>query len=167
MRPFDEVRVAGREPAKAEALASALGAVAAESFEEAVRGADVVCATTHASEPVVRREWVKPGVHVTSVGFNPDGRELEPELVAAARVVVESRDSAFAPFPIGSNDLSGLDRDGVAEIGEILAGSRPGRQADDEITVYKSVGVAVLDVAAAALVLAAARDTDVGVQVDL
>ena len=67
-----------------------------DSFEEAVRGADIVCATTHSPEPVVRREWVAPGAHVTSVGVNPAGAELEEELVADAHVFVESRDARAA-----------------------------------------------------------------------
>ena len=168
MREFDEIRVGGRDRAKAEQVAASVdGAVAVGSFEEAVRGADVVCATTHATEPVVRLEWLDPGAHVISVGFNPEGRELEPELVAAARVVVESRASAFAPFPIGSNDLSGIDPDTVAELGEVLAGSQPGRSDAEQITVYKSVGVGVMDAAAAALVLRAAQGKDVGVKVEL
>jgi ornithine cyclodeaminase/alanine dehydrogenase-like protein (mu-crystallin family) len=166
-RNFDEIRIAGRDLAKAKAVASAVGAVAAESFEEAIRGADVVCATTHSPEPVVRLQWIKPGAHIASVGFNPKGRELEPELVAAARVVVESRASAFAGFPIGSNDLSELEADAVAEIGEVLTGVQPGRTDSEQITLYKSVGVGVMDAAAAALVLRAARDADVGVTVEL
>src|SRR5436190_3609185 len=73
VRGFDEVRVAGRDRARAEALAEELGATAAGSFEEAVRGADVVAATTHADEPVVLRDWLSPGVHLNSVGANPAG----------------------------------------------------------------------------------------------
>jgi len=168
IRDFDEIRVAGRDRAKAESVASSVdGAVVAGSYEEAIRGADVVCATTHAAEPVVLFEWVKPGAHVTSVGFNPQGRELDPELVAAAHVVVESRGSAFAPHPIGSNDLSGVDPETVAELGEVLAGTRPGRTDPGQITLYKSVGVGVMDAAAAALVLRAARGADIGLEIEL
>jgi ornithine cyclodeaminase/alanine dehydrogenase-like protein (mu-crystallin family) len=167
VREFDEIRIAGRDRAKAESVASAVGAVAVDSFEDAVRGADVVCATTHSAEPIVRLEWVKPGAHVTSIGFNPEGRELAPELVAAARVVVESRASAFAPFPIGSNDLNGIEPEAVAELGEVLARTQPGRSNAEQITLYKSVGVGVMDAAAAALVLRAARAAGVGVEVQL
>src|SRR5438270_5394013 len=78
---------------------------ATASSEEACDGADVVCATTHALEPVVRREWLAPGVHVTSVGYNPKGREVDDATVVDALVVVESRAAALAPFPAGSNDL--------------------------------------------------------------
>jgi alanine dehydrogenase len=167
MREIDEIRIAGRDRSKAEALASEVGGVAFDSFEEAVRGADIVCATTHSPEPVVRRDWLSPGTHVTSVGINPDGRELDEQLVANARVVVESRAAAFAPFPTGSNDLSGISPDVVAEIGEVLSGARPGRTSPEEVTLYKSVGVAVMDAAAAALVLRAAAQTGTGTNVEL
>jgi ornithine cyclodeaminase len=167
VREFDEVRIAGRDRAKAEAVAAEVGGTAFDSFEEAVRGADVVCATTHSPEPVVRREWVDEGTHVTSVGINPEGHELDEELVAKAYVVVESRAAAFAPFPAGSNDLSGLAPDAVAEIGEVIGGTRSGRTSAEQITVYKSVGVAVMDSAAAALVLRAAAEASVGTEIEL
>ena len=165
VRTFDEVRIAGRSREKAEALARELGATLADSYEEAVRGADVVCATTHSPEPVVRRDWLTPGAHVTSVGINPEGRELDEALVAAARVFVESRGAAFAPFPAGANDLSGIDPGTVTEIGEVLAGDAEGRRTDEELTVYKSVGIGVMDAAAAALVLRRAEGR--GVEVEL
>ena len=76
VRDFEEIRVAGRSPEKAEELADEIGARAVGSYEEALRGADVVAAATHATEPVVRREWLDPGVHVNSVGFNTAGREV-------------------------------------------------------------------------------------------
>ena len=82
-----------------EALAEEVGARVVDSFEEAVRGADVVCATTHSPEPVVRFDWLSPGTHVTSVGVNPEGRELDEATVARARVFVESREAALAPLP--------------------------------------------------------------------
>jgi len=110
---------------------------------------------------------VKDGAHVTSVGVNPHGRELDAALVASARVFVEARAAAFAPFPAGSNDLSELEPESTTEIGEVLAGAKPGRTSDDEITLYKSVGVGAMDAAAAALVLRAARERGVGREVEL
>lgn len=163
-REWGEVRVAGRDRGRAQAVAAEFGGVACESFEEAVRGADVVCATTHASEPVVRRAWLSPGAHVTSVGFNPSGREIDGETVRDALVVVESRAAALAPFPAGSSDLLLAIRDGLitpehvhAEIGELVLGTRTGRTDPEQITFYKSVGVAAQDAAAASLVLEAAE----------
>ncbi len=168
VREFDEIRVAGRDEAKAAALADEVGGRAAGSYEDAIRGADVVAATTHAVEPVVRREWLEPGVHVNSVGLNPAGRELDEATVADALLVVESRDSALAPPPAGAPELVGIDPACVhAELGELVAGRATGRTSPEQITVYKSVGVAVQDAAAAALVLAAARDRGAGREIEL
>jgi alanine dehydrogenase len=166
VRDWTEIRVAGRDRAKTEALAAELGATPA-SFEDAVRGADVVAAATHSAEPVVRAEWVLPGTHVSSVGYNAPGSELDPQLVRAATIVVESRDSSFAPPPGGAPELVGIDPASVAELGELVGGSRRGRATPVEITLYKSVGVAVQDLAAAALVLAAAREREVGLEIEL
>jgi ornithine cyclodeaminase len=180
VRPIREIRVAGRDPAKAAALAAELGGElgldvrAAASYEEALRDADIACATTHAVEPVVRRAWLSPGVHVTSVGYNPAGREVDDQTVADALVCVESRDAALAAIPAGSNDLIQPIHDGViaedhvhAELGELVLGTRPGRTSTEQISLYKSVGVAVQDAAAAALVLAAARERGLGREVEL
>jgi ornithine cyclodeaminase/alanine dehydrogenase-like protein (mu-crystallin family) len=151
VRDFAEIRVAGRG-----------------EFEQAVRGADVVHATTAASEPVVRFDWLRPGVHVSSVGYGSGGSELDPEIVRRADlVVVEQRDSAFAPLPAGAPELEPRGRDGVVELGELIAGTAAGRASREEITLYKSVGVAVQDLAAAALVLAAARTRSVGLEIEL
>jgi ornithine cyclodeaminase len=170
VRPIGEIRIAGRDRAKAEALARELGghARAVGTYEEALRGADVVAATTHAVEPVVRREWLEPGAHVNSVGVNPGGREVDEATVADAVLVVESRASALAPPPTGAPELAGVDPARVhAELGELVLGTKPGRASPDEITLYKSVGVAVQDAAAAALVLAAARERSVGQEIQL
>ncbi|POX56290.1 ornithine cyclodeaminase [Streptomyces sp. Ru71] len=180
VRPVRQIRVAGRDPAKAAALAEELSSVleaevrAASGYADALDGADIAAATTHALHPVIRRPWLTPGVHITSVGYNPAGREVDDATVAEALVCVESRRAALAPFPAGSNDLLVPIRDGLitaehvhAELGELVAGSRPGRTSPDQITLYKSVGVAVQDAAAAALVVAAARDQSIGEEIAL
>jgi alanine dehydrogenase len=179
-RDFEEVRIAGRDPAKARALAEELAGTldldvrAEASFAAASEGADVVCATTHPVEPVVRLEWLAPGTHVTSVGFNPQGREVDDATVAAALVVVESREAVLAPDPAGSSDLLQPIERGLidsahihAEVGELVEGGRPGRTSDEQITLYKSVGVAVQDCVAAALVLRAARERGAGSEIEL
>jgi alanine dehydrogenase len=168
VRSFDEVRLASRDSARAAALADELGATAAASFEEAIRGADVVAATTHATEPIVLREWLSPGVHVNSVGANPAGRgEIDPAIVRDALVAVESRSSTLAPPPAGAPEfLDGAPED-VVELGELVSGTRPGRTSEHQITLYKSVGVAVQDAAAASLVLAAARERSIGQEIQL
>jgi len=167
VRDWSEIRIAGRDAAKRGGLAAELGATSCSSFEEAVRGADVVAATTHSAEPVVRAEWVQPGTHVSSVGYNAPGSELDPELVRAATIVIESRDSAFSPPPGGAPELAGVDPASVAELGELISGAKTGRRTPVEITLYKSVGVAVQDLAAAALVLAAARERGAGLEIEL
>ena len=169
VRRFDEVRVASRDPNRAAALADDIGASAASSFEEAVRGADVVAATTHATEPVVLRDWLEPGVHVNSVGANPAGAgEVDPAIVRDAAVVaVEYRESTLAPPPAGASEFRDGAPSEVVELGELVAGSKPGRTSPDQISLYKSVGVAVQDVAAAALVLAAAKGRSMGRAIEL
>src|SRR3954466_8990928 len=151
-RDFAEWRVAGRG-----------------EFGDAARGADVVHATTAAQEPVVRWEWLSPGTHVSSVGSSMGGgSELDPAIVEQADVVVvEQRDSAFAPLPAGAPELEPRGRDGVVALAEIVPGTAPGRASAGQITLYKSVGVAVQDLAAAALVLAAARERGTGQEIEL
>ena len=152
VRRFEEVRVASRTFEHAQTLAEECGAAAVASFEQAVRGADVVCCCTHASEPVLQRDWLSPGTHVTSVGAALDGPELDAETVRAGLLCVESR-VAFEPPPAGSFELKGLDPQDAVELGEVLADTRPGRADAEQITVYKSMGHAVEDAVAAALVL--------------
>ena len=178
VRPIRQIRVAGRDYAKAAALAAELSetlgidAQALPAYPEALRGAAIACAATHATEPVIRRSWLTPGVHVTSVGYG--GREVDDATVRDALVCVESRRAALAPYPTGSSDLLEPIRDGViraehvhTELGELVAGTKPARQSPDQITLYKSVGVAVQDAAAAALVIAAAREQSAGLDVEL
>ena len=151
VRAFAEVRVAGRG-----------------EFEAAVRGADVVHAATHSADPVVLAGWLSPGVHVSSVGYNAPGSELDEENVANADVVcVESRESALAPAPAGAPELAGVDPEAVVELGELVSATRPGRTSAEDMTLYKSVGVAVQDLAAAALVVRAAKERGVGREIEL
>jgi alanine dehydrogenase len=164
-RDWAEVRVAGRDAARAGELARRLGAHAAPGLEAALREADVVCACTAAAEPVVRREWLSDGAHVNSVGFTTEGREVDAATVRDALVVVESRASALAPPPAGSTDLAGV-HDAV-ELGELVRGYHPGRTAPEQVTLYKSVGVALEDDAAAALALRGAEARGLGAVVDL
>jgi ornithine cyclodeaminase len=180
VRDFDEIRIAGHHAAKARVLAAEaaawLGAKvrAVESYAEAIRGADVVSAATHSPEPVVRREWLREGAHVNSVGYNTAGREVDGATFRDALVVVESRAATLAPPPAGSNDIAMAIAEGAmtaeqvhAELGELVSGARPGREDAKRITLYKSVGVAVQDTAAAAMVLEAARRDGVGRAIDL
>jgi ornithine cyclodeaminase len=187
-RRFTRVVVAGRRPEAAAALASELRdelarkpsrgreaptVEAGASIEAAVRVADVVAAATHADAPVVRREWLRPGTHVSSVGFNTSGEgEVDQATVVESALFVESRESALTPPPTGGVEIGHAIASGAitrehirAEIGELVAGSAPGRRNDREITLYKSTGVAVQDAAAAALVLRVARERGLGTEV--
>jgi len=180
VRPIQQIRVAGRNRESAVSLASALrdqleiDVRAVETYADACADADLVCAATHSPDPVVHREYLKAGVHVTSVGYNTAGREVDSATVTDALVIVESRDAVLAPPPAGSNDLTVPIQEGLigpdhiyAEIGELLLGTKPGRSSADQIILYKSVGIAAQDVVAASLVLDAARGRDLGLHVDL
>lgn len=180
VRPIREVRVAGRRPEAAEALAGELrgtldaDVVTSPDVQTACQGAGIVCATTHSPEPVIRRGLIGDGMHVTSVGYNTAGREVDSETVADSLLVVESREAVLAAPPSGSNDIripieeGRITSDHIhAEIGELVAGSKPGRTSPEQVTLYKSVGVAAQDVAAAALVMDAARAAGAGTEVGL
>ncbi len=168
VRQFEEIRVASRSIESAKKLAGLHPqARAVESFEEAVRDADVVALCTHSPAPVIRREWVSPGTHVTSVGYSAPRGELDRELAEAAKLFVESRAAAFMPPPAGCMELAGMDPERATEVGEMLLGKRPGRRSPEVITVYKSMGHAVEDLAAAALVYREALAKGDGTTVDL
>ena len=167
VRDFSEVRVASRNPAHARALAAEAGARAVDSFQEAAEGADVVCFCTDASEPVSHLQWFRPGAHVTSVGASAAGPELDPETIRAADLLVVEHRDAFKPYPGGAHELQGLDAEAAAEIGEVIAGTRPGRTGEAQLTVYKSMGHAVEDAVAADLVYRAARAAGAGTEVEL
>jgi alanine dehydrogenase len=170
-----EIRIAGRTTTKAAALAEELTPLLAVpvrvhgSMADALAGAGVVCAATHSPVPVVRREWLSPGTHVNSVGLNGEGREVDAPTVLDALVVVESRSSVLAPFPAGANDLLWPIRDGLigpdhiaAELGDLVLGTHLPRTSPEQLTLYKSVGVAAEDLAAAGLVVSAARARGLG-----
>src|SRR5437763_1788849 len=162
VRPFSEIRIASRHFAHAEQLAASDSrARAVETAEEAVRGADVVCLCTNAGEPVVSLDWLAPGMHITSVGYTPPGGELDPRVIAQGRLFVETR-LAFEPTPVGCGELAGLDPSVGTELGEVLLGQGRGRQSEEELTVYKAMGHACEDLAAASLVYHRAKQEGVG-----
>ncbi len=167
VRPIEEIRVASLFPDETAALAALDPRTrVAGSFEEAVRGADIVAMCTSSPEPVIEPGWVTPGAHVTSVGYHPPAGELPPALAAAAHLFVETR-LAFEPPPVGCGELAGLDPSLGTELGEVILGTRPGRTSADEVTVYKAMGHAVEDLAAASLVYGRARELGVGTRVEL
>jgi alanine dehydrogenase len=146
VRGFRDVRV--WSPRNAGTFADRFGVRATGTPEEAVRGADVIVVATSSRTPVLRGEWLSPGTHVNAVGAcRPDWRELDDETLRRARLYVESREAATRE----SGDVIAAG-EVVAEIGEVVSGTRPGRQGAEAVTLFKSVGVAVEDVAAADLV---------------
>ena len=146
VRDFREVRV--WSPRHAAAFAQRFGVRAASSAEEAVRGADVVVVATTSMTPVLSGKWLSAGTHVNAVGApRPTWRELDDEALSKGRIYVDSREAAL----VESGDVIAAGRV-FAELGEVVAGTRPGRSGDDEITIFKSVGVAVEDIVSADLV---------------
>jgi len=143
---------------------------AAASVRDAMRGADIVVAVTAAREPITDAAWLEPGMHLCAVGSSaPDMREVDAASVARCRVFVDSRASAGAE----AGDLILARAEGrigpdhvVAELGEVAAGAT-GRSGDDEITLFKSLGLAVEDVAAARLAFERARELGIGASVGL
>jgi len=153
VRSFKEVRV--WSPRNAPAFAQRHGVKAVATAADAVRGADVVVVAASATTPILQGRWLSPGTHVNAIGATrPDWRELDDDLVTTARIFVDSREAALRE----SGDVIASRRGGgseVTEIGAVVSGADPGRRSAEELTLFKSVGVAVEDVAAAALVLRA------------
>jgi ornithine cyclodeaminase/alanine dehydrogenase-like protein (mu-crystallin family) len=146
VRKFREVRV--WSPRNSKEFCQRHGLLAAASAEEAIRGADVIVVATAATTPVLMGEWLSPGAHINAVGATrPTWRELDDEVLRKARIYVESREAATTE----SGDVIAAGQV-FAEIGEVLAGTKSGRESNEEITLFKSVGVAMEDIAAASLV---------------
>jgi len=127
------------------------------SGEQLVRVSDIIITVTTSKTPVVKREWIKPGTHISAIGaYTPEMAELDPALVANAKVVVDSREAAREE---AGDIIQAVNRglmkwdDVYAEIGEIILGWKKGREDEDEITIFKSVGLAVQDAAAAKVLL--------------
>ena len=174
-RPLSEIRVAGRDLAKAERFAASVAAGgvpvrACASVRDAVTGAGIVVTVTSSAEPVLRGEWLEPGMHVNAVGASqPGARELDSAAVGAGVLFADRRESLLAE----SGDYLMAAADGTtgperirAELGEILTGRAPGRISADEITIFKSLGLAVEDLAAAACVYQNAAAAGTGNWVD-
>lgn len=146
VRKFSEVRV--WSPRNATAFAREFNVLASKSVEEAVRGAHVIVVATSATTPVLKGEWLLPGAHINAVGATrPNWRELDDNLLRKARIFVESREAAMKE----SGDVIAAG-EVFAEIGEVVAGLKHGRISDQEITLFKSVGVAIEDIVSANLV---------------
>jgi ornithine cyclodeaminase/alanine dehydrogenase-like protein (mu-crystallin family) len=165
VRDFDRVVVWSRTAGKID------GVEEAPTAEAAVRDADVVVTATYAAEPILERAWLKPGVHINAVGSSiPTTRELDSATIRDAALFVDRRESTLNE----AGDFLIPQREGAigpehirAELGELLIGSAEGRRSDDELTVFKSLGLAVEDLAAAEYVLTRAEEEQEGVVVSL
>jgi ornithine cyclodeaminase/alanine dehydrogenase-like protein (mu-crystallin family) len=152
-------------------FAAETGVAAASSAQECVDGADVILLVTSSGFPVVDGDWVAPGSHIISIGaYQPSMREMDPALLARARLIVDSRAGAHTE----SGDVVQGIREGwfneahiAGELGEVVAGATPGRTCADQITVFKSLGMAVEDLAAAGLALCRAKELGRGTEIAL
>jgi len=177
VRPIRRLRIWNRTSAKAQALADrarqrhGITAEVAATPEGAARGATIICTVTHASEPILKGEWLAPGAHVNAVGSStPDARELDTQAVRRAALFVDARESALneagdilIPMAEGAFGPDHIR----AELGDVLIGNHPGRQSPGEITLFKSLGLGIEDVSAARFVVAEARRLGVGQEVSL
>ena len=175
VRRFRHVRVCSRRLEQAERFAaeSHAASIAIEpvaAAEAAVRGADVVVTATSSKTPVLNRDWLAAGTHVNAVGSSiPKAREIDGATMAAASLYVDRRESTLNEsgdyLAAAREDLVGPD-DLLAELGEVLTGQAPGRQSEDEITLFKSLGLAVEDLAAAQHAVTRARALGLGRDVE-
>ena len=159
VRDFDTVQVWGRNPAKAALVAEevavhGLTVDVVTDLDAAVAGADVISCVTGATEPIVRGALVKPGCHVDLIGgFSHEMREADDDVVRRASVFVDTYDDAAIAGDIAQPLASGIltPADLLADLAELVAGEHPGRRDDDEVTLFKSAGTALEDLAAARL----------------
>lgn len=159
-RDFDEIWVASLHHEDAERLAATdPRAKAVSDLEAAVGRSDVVCLASHAYEPVIDAGWIRPGTHVTSVGYAPPRGELPVALARDHTLFVEDS-AAFEAPPTGCGELRGIDPSGAIRLGDALLGAAPLRSQDDEVTVYKAMGIAMEDLVAADLVYRAALEEE-------
>ena len=143
----------------------------AASAKDAVRDSDLLVTVTTAKEPILKPEWLKPGVHINAVGSHrPDLREIDGATLARSKIVVDSREAILSEcgdILLAIKEKSIPEHSIHAEIGEVLAGTKPGRTNASEVTLYKSVGIAIQDVATANLVYQKALNQNVGTNVEV
>jgi alanine dehydrogenase len=144
---------------------------AVHSAEEAANGADLICTVTTAAEPVLRSEWVSSGTHINAVGaYTPTTRELDSALVARARLYADRRESLLneaGEFLIPKGEGLIGDDHVVGELGQVLAGKAAGRTSPEQVTLFKSLGLSIEDLAAACHVYQKAKELGVGTWVDI
>jgi ornithine cyclodeaminase/alanine dehydrogenase-like protein (mu-crystallin family) len=177
VRPFDVINIYAPTEAHADELAQKAGAAApsvtrSPTAEEAVRNADVVVTATNSKQPVIERGWLKTGAHVNAIGAStPNAREIDTDTVANSALFADSRESIRNEagefrLAVEQGAISGEDHV-RAELGEVLQNGSRGRQSDEELTVFRSLGLAVEDLAAAEHAVATARRLGIGTEVEL
>jgi ornithine cyclodeaminase/alanine dehydrogenase-like protein (mu-crystallin family) len=169
VRSFERVRIFSPTAEHARSLAEEGGADAVTSAEDAVRDADVVVTATSSAEPVLERAWLKPGAHVNAIGGRPPMMlELDTATISDSAFFVDRRESAESEAGdyIAAVEAAAIDANHIrAELGEVLIGARPGRTGPNELTVFRSLGLAIEDLAAADHVVRRARAEGVGTDV--
>ena len=167
--PNADMVIWSRTRSHAEMLAGSTGCSVAATIEEAMNGADVVCTTTSSKDPIVTKAMLKPGIHLNVVGSSiAAARELTGEAVAATSLFVDRRESTLNESGdyLDAVREVGIGPDHIrAELGEILVGAHMGRSSTSEITMFKSLGIAVEDLAAAQLCIARAKERGIGSEV--
>jgi ornithine cyclodeaminase len=176
-RPVTRVRVwsrngsSAREFARVESKRHGIVVEAMESAQQAADGADIICTTTSSREPVLEGRWIAPGAHINAVGSSTStARELDSAAVARAKLFVDRRESTLneaGDFLIPKSEGVIGDAHIRAELGEILLGTQKGRESVDDITLFKSLGLAVEDVAAAHYIYTRAVERGVGTSVEM
>jgi ornithine cyclodeaminase/alanine dehydrogenase-like protein (mu-crystallin family) len=170
VRKIREIRICSRTRAHAEGVAApALHVRVVDTIQDAVRDADIIVTATSSKEPVIRREWIAPGAHINAVGSSvATAREIDSATMAAAALFVDRRESTINE----SGDYLMALREGTikpairAEIGEILIGTAKGRTSREEITLFKSLGIAIEDLASAQFLYDKAKAAGAGTWVD-
>jgi ornithine cyclodeaminase len=176
VRPIKRARVASRSVEHARRFAEAMGpryafpVEAVETVEAAVRGADLIVTATSSREPLMKREWIAPGAHLNVVGASvPAAREVDSATIATASLFVDRRESTMNE---SGDYLLALHEGAIgpdhirAEIGEVLIASKPGRTSAEEMTLFKSLGLAIEDLASAEYLYRKAKERQAGTWVD-
>lgn len=176
IRPIRQARIACRNVEHAEQLAREMRQQFSfpiepvRTNEEAVRGADLIVTATSSLEPVIDKDWISPGAHVNAIGtHSPNSREIDSATMAAARIFVDRRESALnesGDYLLAAKEGLVRPESIVAEIGELLIGTKSGRSSATEITVFKSLGLAIEDVVTADYLYRKALSQNAGTRID-
>ena len=176
VRPIKHARVTARNIEHAQQLASEMQPLLSFPIEpvgtneEAVRGADVIVTATSSLEPVIDRNWISPGAHLNAIGtHSPNSREIDSATMALARIFVDRRESALnesGDYLLAAKEGLVTPESILAEIGELLIGTKTGRTSATEITLFKSLGLAIEDVVSADYLYKKAQSQNAGTWID-